>query len=612
MHPPAAPAADRRGWAAACLFLPALAHVTAIAAGAGVDAAAIHAVAPLCVLPLLPWLWRERTPPVAGLLFLLAWIGWEAATLGVGTVQPSVATARLATDLLAGSAALVLAGARDGLGLLRGLGWGAAATLVFCIVSARLLGSPNIGFGVPNHLLACVVPPLAALVWCEREAPRWRRRLALAAVLLAAAWALWCLPGQPRRGALAALACGVAAPWLWPLAWRRPRLALAIALLALGALVAVLAVIAAAPVGEYRTQRLGMWRAALDGILVWWPTGGGTWAAMRLESLPGDAVRTIAQTGAAIDDPHCLPLAIALEGGLPALLLALGTGWWAVLRLRAAPAEVRAPQLALAGALLPLLLVENAWSLPAPRLLLGAFLGCVLLGSGRPARLPTWPLALLAALAAAWLAWREAPLALLPRHPGTREALAAIGRTCLPQLADAAMQAAEARPGFAPADNYHLAGAGLLRFGPFQPLVRRRYSALSHLIAAAPAPDPRDPFGSAGIRFMNGELGALAVLVLRGDPFEVGACRAIAALDALGERAEGATPAMLAAAALAGRTPPPAGTPMELASIEAMAIARRAALGWPAPGDAERLAEMRRRWPDSPGLRRLAAASDAH
>lgn len=606
------------GWAAACLFVPVIGQPLAILAARGVDIAALHGLAVLAALPLILLLLRAPGWSRTGALLLLAWTAWQATTLTHAAVAVPVATSRLALDLVAGTIVLTLMSCQDQSDLLRRFGTAAAIALLVAIAAGVGLGSPHLGFGIPNHLFAAVLPPLAALVWLEWPAGSRTRRMLLAGVLLiATVWALVCLPGQPRRGAMLAMILGLSAPWLWPRIVRRPWLSALMAILVLSGLAVILLVIADAPVATYRTQRLGIWQAAWAAAVAWCPWGGGPWSALHISLLDLDAARIMVTTGSWIDDAHCLPLAQVVEGGAGAAILMVA-GLFCAIRRNRRRGAASAPVIAMGVALATCALLDNAYSQPAPRLLFAACLGCMLAGcpgaNGRSDRVPTWGLAIAACTAVVWLTWREASMVLLPRRPEADAAIAAIDRTGSPQLAEIAVQVSLARPDATVVDKYRLACAGMHRFGKAQNFIRWRYAACKAMLAAMPVVRAQDMAAQMAGNMLRQDISALAPLILLADPFEPDPMRDVASFQATGTFIEGVTPWMLdaAAAMTAGRVlGEPVGSPMQRDAVRGAAIVGRVLERALQPGDAAAVATLLARYPDCGGVKRISALVEA-
>lgn len=508
------------------------AHITACLSGLAIDWLIVHVIALLMVVAAagarpgqdgwrLPLLW---------VLPALGWLLWLALNGPSHPPSPDLRFGRVAVEAAMGvAAAVVMAGSCER--GLAALGQGVVVALLLAMAAATLMRYQDIGLGMMNHLLVFTVPiGTAWAVWTWPEASRRQRWLLLALLALVIAWSLFAATDGPRRGGLVALLAGCLAPSAWAWARRHPRLALLAAALAVLAAIGLGLWAAGQPIGrEYRTQRIGIWAASWEGISAWWPWGGGAWSSLRLSDLPADAARVVASGNAAFDHPHNELLAVMQDQGLIGLLLALTLAALLVVPLLRLPrSRAQDACLALLAATAVFLLVENAYSLPACRIMLGFGLGLVgaavldQRGGGRVVgpRLASG-LVLAGALAAAWAAWREFPAAMLTRKAPAAELVRPMQRTNLPQVADLLLDMAyrPAEPDLERLDQ--LTALGLRRFGEAPSLVRWRFRAVSAAAAKALAPIPGRHMPVFGSRTLADECRYLAQRVLHADPFLV-------------------------------------------------------------------------------------------
>lgn len=518
------------------------AHFTACVGGLAIDWLIVHVVAlGLLAASALPRLIRPPVDrlPMAWLLPALAWLLWLALNGPAHPPAPDLRFSRVAVDAAMCLAAVLVMGGPFERGLVA-LGQGVVAALVLAMAGSAVLRYPDLGLGMMNHLLAFTVPVgVAWAVWAWPEATRRQRWLFLVLLAAVAVWMLFAIADAPRRGGLVALLAGCLAPWAWARARRHPRLALlAVSMLAVGAFGLGAWAASQADGSQFRTQRIGIWSASWEGVAAWWPWGGGSWSSLRLSDLPADAARAVSSGNATFDHPHNELLAVAQDQGLPGLLVLLAVVLMLLVpALRLDRSRMQDACLALLAATLVFLMVENAYSLPACRIMLGlslGLLGAAVLDGGHGGRMAgrrlTAGLVLAGAMAAAWAAWQEAPAALLPRQAPATSLMRPMEQTCLPQVADQLLDMAY-RPEVLDLEGIdELTSLALRRFGTAPSLVRWRYRAVCAAAAAATAPIPGWPMPVQGSQVLVDECIDLAQHVLHADPFLIPPYRCLAGL----------------------------------------------------------------------------------
>lgn len=516
--------------------------------------------------------WKVRDTSDAAPLW---WVGLGMAWLLLlavhGTGVPPSPTLRLACVALDAGALLVslaMAGARFEVAV-RSLGAGMCLAVLAAMGLSLALGHPHVGLGMMNHVLAFGLPCIVAWIAMDWDGMGRPARLAIGLAIMAIlAWMWSGHPDGPRRAGVLALTVGLASPWLLTVLRARQWLMV-------GAVVGLAVLIAASwswaiaqDVGqEFRTQRVGIWRASWEGIAAWWPLGGGVWSSLRLSDLPTDAARLVSSGNAAFDHPHNEYLAVLQDQGLAGILIALCATALVVvpvLRLPRIPARHGAVALMVSTGVF--LLLDNAYSMPACRIMLGATAG-VLVAAGRLGgeRVRTRnlgrPLAMMVSgggvLVAAWSVWCETPAAAASRSSPTNDLVQAVRETNQPQVSGLLVGMVVQRLVQHPSDELLgqadvVSRIALDRIGPDPGLIRWRYQTVCCLADRflQPPPGQRQAYG---IRLLTDEVCAMAQSVLHADPFMLQPYQAVAAIDRLGYADRADQRVVMRARVLSGR-----------------------------------------------------------
>lgn len=351
-------------------------------------------------------------------------------------------------------------------------------------------GSPDALTGNANHTLAVCVPGLVGwTLQCTRKSFRSSLIPGLFLVLTVA-WCWLAYVGILRRGALLALGVGIVAGYLYDLNQRRPLAAKSLTIISLSLLATWACWKFSSGISLDRNIRTLYWQSAWDGILTWWPYGGGPWAALHLPCLNSEPSRILLILGEPIDHTHNEPLSILLEYGLPGLILA-SLQVIALVRdlLKFIEPEYLIPRIGALASLGIFLLVDNAFSMPFGRISLGIITGILL--TGKDALLPPVSINYVGKFRWAGLPLlglgcipfvMEVPVWVTPLRSSPATLLPGIQSTGLPQVASQLLELAALSP------MPNMGGLGdpltrtaLDRFGPGDPFLDYRLQTLRFL-----------------------------------------------------------------------------------------------------------------------------------
>ncbi len=347
-------------------------------------------LAPLLVISQLPHRWdRDRMSLVASAL-MLGFVAWSLLQLLWVTPLVEIGAGRCAVM----AAAIVLCwsvmhGPTPAEGLIAAAGVSTMLALAVAIVGMRQYDTASFGLGNINHLLYCCTPAffgwvawlVASALLGRRTAP-WQWLLAAVTGVEIVYASVFATPGMPRRGAFVAggaAALGLAAMWLWSRSRRACIAAIACATLAAGGALAWQAHHHHDGSLMARTERVQIYRAAMESIPHSLPWGAGLYGSLGQQDLDGEANRHLTSTGLWLMDVHNQLLESFLDGGIVGGLLFIAlvvTMWWRTSRI--ADPALRYGAAAIGVVLLVHGLTDNCYGMPAGMAWAGVLFGIML------------------------------------------------------------------------------------------------------------------------------------------------------------------------------------------------------------------------------------------